>query len=123
MYNVFNWIEIPAADLDRAVKFYNTILNDTCRVEDFMGMKMAILPMGGEKEGAGGALVEADGFKPSTEGTLAYLNSGHDLSTVLSRVEGAGGKIIMPKTSIGEPGYIALIIDCEGNKVGLHSMN
>lgn len=125
MHNVFNWVEIPANNLDRAVKFYETILGDKCRIEDFMGMKMAFFPMGGDKEGVGGALVQADGYVPSTNGTLAYLNGGNDLSTILSLVEKAGGKTVMPKTPIGpagEFGYIAMFIDSEGNRIGLHSI-
>lgn len=125
MYNVFNWVEIPVNNLEKAVKFYETILGDKCRLEEFMGMKMGFLPMGGEKEGVGGALVEAPSYKPSADGTLAYLNGGADLSVVLGKVEGAGGKIVMPKTPIGpdgEFGYIAMFIDSEGNKIGLHSI-
>ncbi len=40
---------------------------------------------------------------------------------VLRRVEKAGGKIALPRTSIGEMGYIAMVADTEGNVVGLHS--
>jgi predicted enzyme related to lactoylglutathione lyase len=36
-------------------------------------------------------------------------------------VEKAGGKIIAPKFKIGEVGWIATIMDTEGNTVGLHS--
>ena len=54
---------------------------------------------------------------------MVYLNGGKDLETVLSRVTGAGGRIIMPKTFINEEsGYFAIFIDCEGNKLALHSM-
>jgi predicted enzyme related to lactoylglutathione lyase len=54
---------------------------------------------------------------------LVYLNGGKDLSVVLDRVEKAGGKIMLPKTKIDdEMGYYAIFNDCEGNKVGLHSM-
>ena len=122
MKNVINWFEIPATKLDRAVKFYETILKNTLKVEDFMGMKMAVFPHN-EGKSTGGALVEAEHFVPSDTGTIVYMNAGDDLSTILSRIEGADGKVVMPKTSIGEQGYIAMFIDSEGNKVGLHSMN
>ena len=36
--------------------------------------------------------------------------------------QGEGGATLMPKTGIGEHGYIAHFQDCEGNRVALHSM-
>ena len=40
----------------------------------------------------------------------------------LAQVEKAGGKIVMPKTSTGGNGFMALFKDTEGNRVALHSM-
>jgi predicted enzyme related to lactoylglutathione lyase len=54
---------------------------------------------------------------------LIYLDAGEDLTPVLGRVEPAGGKVVVPKTSIGEHGAIAVFIDSEGNRVGLHSLH
>jgi len=76
-----------------------------------------------EPGGVSGAIVQGEGYKPSREGALVYLSGGRDLSVVLGRVEAAGGQIILPKTLItDEIGFIALFVDCEGNKIGLHSM-
>jgi hypothetical protein len=75
--------------------------------------------------GVGGALVYSDGFhKPSaTDGPLIYLNGNPDVQIILDRVEVAGGKIMVPKTQISEEyGYMAVIIDTEGNRIGLHSV-
>ena len=83
------------------------------------GFTMAMFPA---EDGVGGALLHGEGYNPSTEGTILYLNGGDNLSTVLDKVEGAGGKIAMPKTDIGENGFVAYFIDSEGNRVGLHSM-
>jgi predicted enzyme related to lactoylglutathione lyase len=67
--------------------------------------------------------VQGDDYKPSTEGTLVYLNGGKDLETTLSKVEAAGGKIFVPKTQISpEMGYFAVFMDSEGNKMALHSI-
>jgi predicted enzyme related to lactoylglutathione lyase len=82
--------------------------------------QMAMLPS--EQGAVGGALFKGDGYKPSQDGAVLYLNGGDDLSHVLNRVAGAGGQVIMPKTGIGENGFIAFFFDTEGNKVGLHSM-
>ncbi len=119
--SALNWFEIPALDFERARKFYSTVLDsDLQLVPGVEGAEMAFLPA--EEGATGGAVTAYEGFKPSQDGTLVYLNGGADLTAMLDRVEGAGGKVAMPKTSIGENGFIALFIDTEGNKVGLHSM-
>ena len=121
MKNTINWFEIPVSDMDRALAFYGSLF-DT-KLELMSGMTdvtMAMLPADGE--GVGGALVKHEQMKPSADGTLVYINGGDDLAPMLGRVEPAGGKVIMPKTSIGENGYMALVTDTEGNTVGLHSM-
>ena len=120
--NALNWFEIPATDFDRGVQFYGTILDVKMEpVPGVEGADMAFLPA--SEEGVGGAVTKYEGFEPSQNGTLVYLNGGADLAAVLNRVEGAGGKVVMPKTSIGEHGFMALFLDTEGNKVGLHSMD
>ena len=60
--------------------------------------------------GIGGCITKAEGYEPSSKGTLVYLNGGEDLSTPLSKIEKAGGKIIMPKTAIGPNGLLWLIL-------------
>ena len=69
----------------------------------------------------GGCIIHGDGYVPSAEGVTVYLNCNPDLQDMLDRVEEAGGSILMPKTSIGENGWVASIMDSEGNKIGLHS--
>ena len=121
MKNAINWVEIPAKDFDKAKTFYETILDATMQPMESMGMKMAFFPFD-MKEGIGGSIMQGPGYEPSDKGTLAYLNGGDDLSVILSRVEKAGGKILLPKMTIGANGFMAHFLDCEGNKVGLHSM-
>jgi predicted enzyme related to lactoylglutathione lyase len=62
-------------------------------------------------------------YQPSAGGTIVYLYAGDDLAKPLERAVNLGGKVVLPKTGIGEHGYIALFRDSEGNTVGLHSMN
>jgi len=82
---------------------------------------MGFLP-GTDPKSVGGAVVAGEGYEPTTKGTMVYLNGGDDLEVPLGRIEKAGGKILMSKTSIGENGFIAHFTDTEGNKVSLHSM-
>jgi len=119
--NAINWFEIPVKNFNRAKTFYETILGATMQPMEAMGMKSAFFPAD-LQNGIGGCIIEGQGYKPSSKGSLVYLNGGEDLSVALSKVEAAGGKILMPKTAIGPNGFMAHFNDTEGNKVALHSM-
>ena len=121
MKNAINWFEIPVKDFNKAKAFYETILGAKLQVMEAMGMKSAFFPAD-LQNGIGGCLMEGQGYEPSTKGSLVYLNGGDDLSIPLSKVEAAGGKILLPKTAIGPNGFLAHFTDTEGNKVALHSM-
>ncbi len=122
--HAISWFEIPVTDMARAKKFYETIFGfNLIDLEIGDGLKMAMFPT--EEGTIGGALNKhPDFYKPSQEGALVYLNASPDLQDVLSKVEGAGGKIIVHKTQISpEYGYMAVFNDCEGNRVALHSIS
>lgn len=120
MKNAVNWFEIPANDIDRAVKFYSSVLDTELQKQEMMGTKMAFFT--NEAEGVGGSICSGEGYTPSANGAKIYLNGGEDLSEPLSRVEAAGGKVVLPKTKItDEIGYMATFIDTEGNSVSFHS--
>jgi uncharacterized protein len=121
MTNSINWFEIPVTDFTRAKKFYETLYGAEIIEMPFPDGKYGMLPAD-MQNGVGGGIVQGEGFEPSTKGTIVYLNGGDDLSTPLSKVESAGGKILMPKTAIGANGFMAHFLDTEGNKVALHSM-
>ena len=124
MTNAVNWFEIPVKDFERAKKFYSTILDHEIEDMSMPDMKYGVLPYDNKNNGIGGAIVASKGGQePSANGTTVYLNGGDDLSIPLSKVEEAGGTILLPKTNIGENGFMAHFIDTEGNKVALHSMN
>jgi len=122
--NALNWFEIPVMDFDRAKKFYESIF-DYQMPENQMGdAKMGFFLYDFQGGKVGGAIVKRPGFHvPSELGSLVYLNCQPDLQKVLDRVENAGGKTLLSKTSVGEGlGNWALITDTEGNRVALHSM-
>jgi uncharacterized protein len=123
--NVLTWFEIPVDDLKRAKTFYETILD----------IEM-VLRTDGEAEGAffpynpkiiqatsgrvTGVLSKSNRNNPSSSGTMVYINASPNIQFVLDKIENAGGKIVVPKTTLPF-GSIAIIIDSEGNKVGLHA--
>jgi uncharacterized protein len=124
MQHAISWFEIPSTNLERATKFYETIFNVQLIPMDTPNIKMRLFPLE-DMMGVGGAVVDSGGFhKPSvTDGPLIYLNGNPDVQNVLDKVEIAGGKIMVPKTEISpEYGYMAVFIDTEGNRVGLHSV-
>lgn len=122
--NAISWVEIPATDLDRAQKFYETIFNMKMDPLDLPNIKMRMFPLD-DMMGVGGALCLAEGFyKPSsTDGPLVYLNGNPDVQNILDKIEEAGGQILVPKTLISpEHGHMAVFMDTEGNRVALHSI-
>jgi uncharacterized protein len=125
MENAISWFEIGATDLDRAQKFYEAIFEISMIPMDMENIKMRMFPVDNMATGIGGAVVDSGGFhKPSaTDGPLIYLNGNPDVQTVLDRVAAAGGSIMVPKTEISpEYGFMAVIMDTEGNRIGLHSV-
>lgn len=124
MNHAISWFEIGTTDLTRATTFYETIFGVSLIVMDLPNIKMRMFPIA-DMKGVGGAIVDSNGFhKPSaTEGPLIYLNGNPDVQQVLDKVEAAGGKILVPKTEISpDYGYMAVIVDTEGNRIGLHSV-
>ena len=121
-----SWFEIPTSDIDRAQKFYETIFDMKMSAMDFPQIKMRIFPTEVDKDTISGAIVSTrPGFyNPSeTHGPLIYLNGNPNLQEPLDRVVKAGGKILVPKTQVSEDhGYLAVIIDTEGNRIGLHNV-
>jgi predicted enzyme related to lactoylglutathione lyase len=122
MKNPITWFEIPALDYERAKKFYTEVLSVEITDMPMPEGKYGFFPFNRESHGTGGGIMQHESMKPTTDGPNLYLDGGEDLSFHLSKVEAAGGKIIQPKTSIGENGFMALFLDTEGNKMAFHSL-
>lgn len=123
MKSAISWFDIPTSDFKRAVKFYSEILGEEIKVNDQMGETLGFFPMDPSGEVGGDLVPPSEDFVPCDKGTRVYLNCEGKLDEVIDRVKQAGGEVIEPKFSIGEPGFAAFIKDTEGNVVGLHSMN
>ena len=120
MTNALNWFEIPTTNIDRAAKFYGVIFDSKLEVfEMYPGFRMAMFAYEPGK-GVGGAIVQGEGYAPSTDGTVVYLNGGRG---PVGGVESRRGCWWQgsPKQDIGENGFVGMFLDSEGNKVGLHS--
>ena len=121
--NAINWFEIPVKDIPRAKAFYEKILDIKMQEMEMPGMKYAMFPFNPGNGKVSGGLALSPMHTPGMTGSIIYLNANPDLQKVLDRVENAGGKITMPKTSIGQNGFMAFFIDTEGNNMALHSVS
>jgi predicted enzyme related to lactoylglutathione lyase len=123
--NPVGWFEIYVQDIDRAKAFYRAVFaTDFTRLENPgqpSGMELWAFPMQENAIGVTGALVKMPGVASGGNSVIVYFMCA-DCAITGTNVEQAGGRIHMPKTSIGEYGHIALVTDTEGNMIGLHSM-
>ena len=122
--NVVGWFEIPVSDMERAIKFYETVFGISLHRNQLDGLDMAWFPWEEDGLGCSGSLVfNPEFYKPSADGTLIYFTpKSGDLANELALVEAAGGKVLMQKKLIAEDiGYMGLLMDTEGNRVAIHS--
>ncbi len=110
-------VEIPSKDFAMAKKFYGEVFGWECRYipeMDYMTFKTP--------DGVGG------GFDKDREislhpGIEIYIEV-EDIDATIKKTEAAGGTCVKGKTQISqEMGYYALIVDMEGNQLGLWAKN
>ena len=119
--NPVGWFEIYVQDLQRARKFYETVLGTKLERMSAGDLEMWGFPMDPEGKGASGALLSVPGAPSGGNSTLVYFSS-EDCSAEEQRIAGAGGAVKRGKMSIGEYGFIVLGVDPDGNMFGVHSM-
>jgi predicted enzyme related to lactoylglutathione lyase len=122
MANSIVWVDIPVANLDRAIKFYSAVMGDAVKKQEYPGMAIGLLPHVEEQGSVSGCLFTSAEDKPSDKGPLIYLNAQGRLDQAVAAVEPNGGKVLQPKHPIGPHGFRAVVLDSEGNRVALHSM-
>ncbi len=115
------WFEIPVVEMARARQFYEAVFGYKLEAVEMGPRQMAMFPMEMGIAGTGGALVKDEGHTPSHTGTLIYFTVA-DINGALEKVTQNKGKMLVPKTDIGEYGHFAHFEDTEGNRIGLHSM-
>jgi uncharacterized protein len=118
------WFELPAADFDRACRFYEDILDVELKREDFGPMKMGVFPYHGGPDSSSGCIwAGPQAAKPSLEGSTIYINCDGKLDTVVGRVPSAGGAMLTPVIDLPEGmGRFAIARDTEGSRVGFHAV-
>ncbi|MCY0536437.1 VOC family protein, partial [Klebsiella pneumoniae] len=72
MNNVINLFEIPVADIDRAVAFYEPVMQVSLSRETMDCAELAVLPH--QDQAPGGALAKFEGIAPSAKVAIIYLH-------------------------------------------------
>ena len=121
MNNPVNWFEIYVQDMDRAKAFYEAVFGVQLTKLEGTEFEMWVFPGGQDGLGASGSLIKMPGYPSGNNSVLVYFRCA-DCGVEAEKAAKSGGKIETAKKSIGQYGYMALIIDTEGNIVGLHSM-
>lgn len=121
--NAVGWFDIYVDDLERAVAFYETVMETKLEaMGDPTGeSQMMSFPADMGAYGAGGALTKSPHAGPGVGGTIVYF-SVEDCAVEQARVGAAGGQVVQPKFSIGDFGWITLCQDTEGNMFGFNSL-
>ncbi|WP_426702291.1 VOC family protein [Rhodanobacter sp. Col0626] len=118
------WFEIYVQDMSRAKAFYEAVFPFQLEKLESPdpGFEMWSFPGPmDDSNGASGALVKMAGVPSGVGGTVVYFMC-KDCATEAGKVAASGGQVAKAKFSIGKYGYAALVIDTEGNMIGLHSM-
>lgn len=118
--NPVGWFEIYVQEMARAKMFYESVFGVQLAKLDSPEIEMWAFPMQAERYGASGALVRMPDFPSGANSVLVYFNCT-DCAVEAARAASSGGKVEKDKFSIGQYGYISLVIDTEGNRIGLHS--
>ena len=121
MSNPVAWFEIYVDDIERAKSFYEAMLGIKLSKLEGTEFEMWAFPMEQASYGATGAIIKLPGYPAGANSTIVYFSCA-DCAVEAERAEDAGGKIEKNKMSIGQYGFIALVVDTEGNMIGLHSM-
>ena len=117
--NPITWCEIYVQDMDRAKRFYESVFQVKMEKLESPGVVMWAFPMAMDTVGASGALVKIEGVESGGSGTIPYFHCD-EVAVESERVINAGGKVHKPKMSIGQYGFMALVVDTEGNMIGFH---
>jgi predicted enzyme related to lactoylglutathione lyase len=107
-------IEIPAADLEEAGKFYENLFG--WQIQQIPEMKYATWASG-PGEGGGFSLLSS-GVKPNE--VLIYVNS-EDIEADLKKAAALGATVIQEKMEIPTVGWFGTFRDPTGNNIALYT--
>lgn len=113
------WVEVPVNDINRAAKFYGALFDQQLEPMEYDGRKFATLEVSEGQVGL--SLNQSEGFTPSADGPLVYLNADTRFDDMLSLLEKIGGKVVIPRSPMSETAVYATFNDTEGNTLALYA--
>lgn len=117
-HNVIVWASIPCVDLERAIEFYGYVTGH--QIWRMPGMEDQVATIVSDP---GEFTVSCDlstQGKPGMDGPTPYLSAFGDIRGMVERVKEAGGIVLQEPQNMGEMvGWVAFIVDSEGNKIGI----
>ncbi len=119
--NPVGWFEIYVQDMSRAKAFYEAVFATRLEKLESPEIEMWAFPMQPDGTGSAGSLVKYEGYPSGSNSTLVYFTCA-DCAVEAKRASENGGKVFKEKFSIGQFGFISLVVDTEGNMIGLHSL-
>jgi uncharacterized protein len=107
--------EIPASDLENLANFYRKAFG--WKIEKWPGpTEYFMVTTGAEGQpGINGGMLRKQAPVTGTTNTIGV----DSVDAAVNAVQGAGGKLVMPKTPIPTVGYFAYLQDPEGNIFGV----
>ncbi|MFD2255583.1 VOC family protein [Luteolibacter algae] len=120
--NPVGWFEIYVGDMERAKAFYEKTFDQSLERIPSPQLEMWAFPGECDGGGAAGALCKMEGKEAGVGGVIIYF-SCEDCAITSRKAIAAGGTMQLEKMNIGDYGFISLVLDTEGNMIGLHSMN
>ena len=120
------YFEIPADDVDRAKRFYNSLLGWKIEPTQVSIPEMASLQYQDIKTGdanevtpMGGTLSMGGMYKRQMNEPIVNYVMVDDIDEKIAIVEKLGGKIVVPKRELESVGQFVIIQDTEGNVIAL----
>ena len=116
------WFDMPVQDLDRAIRFYGTVVGVPPQKQEPRSSRSPSCPVPRRTTSPARLTpMKADVDPPPRKGVLLYFNCQGRLDDAIAAVEPNGGKVIETKHQIGPYGFRAVVLDSEGNRIALHS--
>ena len=113
--NIGAYFEIPVVDMERAINFYESLLETELERGTIHEYEMAFFPYEHNGVGISGALAKGDVYKPSNDGIFLYLQI-EDIDAIISKAVNLGSEVLLEKTE-AESCFVAEIKDSEGNRI------